>query len=41
MKLSDYEKVESSNIDFKEKVEYSKPIQPMETEQVMIIGIII
>ncbi len=25
MKLSDYEKVESSNIDFKEKVEYSKP----------------
>lgn len=25
MKLSDYEKVESTNIDFKEKVEYSKP----------------
>lgn len=25
MQLKDYEKVESSNIDFKEKVEWSKP----------------
>jgi len=25
MQLKDYEKVESSNIDFKEKVEYKKP----------------
>lgn len=25
MQLKDYEKVESTNIEFKEKVEYSKP----------------